>query len=91
VLEASYVLYFVHSYYNNFAKRISKSPKLYFSDTGFAAYLRGHETEDTFKFDSAAVVYDAEPYESGLKTYLNWSALHERLCGLFASASGSVR
>ncbi len=40
-LEASYILYTLSPYYNNFNKRIIKSPKLYFYDTGLAAYLLG--------------------------------------------------
>lgn len=41
VLENSYILYKLPPYYNNFNKRIIKSPKIYFYDTGLAAYLLG--------------------------------------------------
>ena len=43
VLEASYIVYLLPAYYRNFNKRIIKSPKLYFYDTGLAAYLLGIE------------------------------------------------
>ena len=33
-LEASYVVFTVAPYYENFGKRLVKSPKLYFTDTG---------------------------------------------------------
>ncbi len=39
VLEASYILQFVRPHHKNFKKRLIKSPKLYFIDTGLAAYL----------------------------------------------------
>ena len=39
VLEASFVIYRLQPYYNNFGKRFVKSPKVYFTDVGFAAHL----------------------------------------------------
>jgi predicted AAA+ superfamily ATPase len=41
ILEASYIIYFLQPYYENFNKRIIKSPKLYFYDTGLACSLLG--------------------------------------------------
>jgi predicted AAA+ superfamily ATPase len=41
VLEASYILFLLPPYYENISKRLIKSPKLYFYDTGLAAYLLG--------------------------------------------------
>ncbi len=39
LLEASFIIYQVQPYYNNFSKRLIKSPKLYFYDTGVACSL----------------------------------------------------
>jgi len=39
ILEASYVLFLLQPYYNNFNKRLVKTPKLYFYDTGLACWL----------------------------------------------------
>ena len=39
VLEASYVIFLLPPYYQNFGKRLIKSPKLYFIDTGLACTL----------------------------------------------------
>jgi len=39
ILEASYIVYRLEPFYNNFNKRIIKSPKIYFYDTGLAANL----------------------------------------------------
>ena len=41
VLEASYVIRLLRPYYRNFGKRFVKSPKIYFTETGLAAYLVG--------------------------------------------------
>jgi uncharacterized protein len=45
VLEASYILFFLQPYYKNFSKRLIKSPKLYFYDTGLACSLLGIESQ----------------------------------------------
>ena len=39
VLEASYIVHLLPPYHVNFGKRLVKMPKLYFYDTGLAAYL----------------------------------------------------
>lgn len=41
VLEASYIIFLLPPYYKNFGKRITKSPKIYFYDTGLISYLTG--------------------------------------------------
>lgn len=41
VLEASYILYLLPPHFKNFNKRLTKSPKLYFYDTGLACALMG--------------------------------------------------
>jgi len=41
VLEASYVVYLLKPHYQNFNKRLIKSPKIYFCDTGLLCYLIG--------------------------------------------------
>lgn len=46
VLEASYILHLVQPYHGNFGKRLVKTPKLYFYDTGLAAWLLGIQNAD---------------------------------------------
>ena len=41
VLEAGYVIFLLQPHHQNFGKRLVKTPKLYFHDTGLAAYLLG--------------------------------------------------
>jgi predicted AAA+ superfamily ATPase len=40
-LESSDLVYLLRPYHRNFGKRLVKSPKLYFVDTGLAAWLLG--------------------------------------------------
>ena len=46
ILETSFVVFLLNPYYKNFSKRISKSPKLYFFDTGVASSLLGIQSSD---------------------------------------------
>jgi uncharacterized protein len=46
VLEASYVAFRLPPYHGNFGKRLVKTPKLYFHDTGLAAWLLGVRSAD---------------------------------------------
>ena len=46
ILESSYILYRLQPYHHNFNKRLVKSPKLYFYDTGVACSLLGIHEED---------------------------------------------
>jgi predicted AAA+ superfamily ATPase len=39
VLESSYIIFLLHPYYKNFSKRVVKTPKLYFYDTGLLSHL----------------------------------------------------
>ena len=51
VLEASYVVFLLPAYYRNWKKRIIKAPKMYFYDTGLAAYLLGIEKSSQMSRD----------------------------------------
>jgi predicted AAA+ superfamily ATPase len=45
ILEASYIVFTLQPYHQNFNKRLIKMPKLYFYDTGLACTLLGLEKE----------------------------------------------
>lgn len=45
-LEASYVVFRVQPYFENFTKRLVKMPKLYFYDTGILCHLLGIESPE---------------------------------------------
>lgn len=46
LLEASYIIQILRPHHRNFNKRLTKTPKLYFTDTGLACYLLGIRTVD---------------------------------------------
>ena len=41
ILESSYIIKLIYPYYRNFGKRLIKTPKVYFLDTGLLCYLLG--------------------------------------------------
>jgi hypothetical protein len=50
ILEASYQIYLLPPHFNNFGKRMIKSPKIYFLDTGIVTFLLGlHSSEPTLQ------------------------------------------
>jgi len=46
ILEASYIIKLLRPFYSNLGKRLIKAPKLYFIDTGLAAFLLGIQKEE---------------------------------------------
>ena len=46
VLESGGLVYLLEPYYNNFNKRLIKTPKIYFLDTGLACWLLGWNTPE---------------------------------------------
>lgn len=51
ILQASYIVFMVHPYFENSRKRLTKTPKIYFYDTGLACYLLGIENETQLNSD----------------------------------------
>jgi len=49
ILSASNIIYLLQPYYNNITKRAVKTPKLYFLDTGLAAYLTRWTTPEVLQ------------------------------------------
>jgi uncharacterized protein len=52
ILEASYILFMLQPYYENFSKRVTKSPKIYFYDTGLACSLLNIRSSEEFALSS---------------------------------------
>lgn len=48
ILEATYIIFLLQPHYENFSKRLIKSPKLYFYDTGLACALLDIKSENDF-------------------------------------------
>lgn len=53
ILEASYIVFRLTPHFANFGKRLIKTPKLYFHDTGLAAFLLGIQTPEQLAIHSA--------------------------------------
>lgn len=51
ILQASYIIFTVHPYFENSRKRLTKTPKLYFYDTGLACYLLNIESSTQLSTD----------------------------------------
>ena len=54
VLEGLHIIYLLQPYSNNALKRLSKTPKLYFCDTGLCAYLSMWLTPDVLRGGAAS-------------------------------------
>lgn len=51
ILQASYIVILLQPFYENTRKRLTKSPKLYFNDTGLAAYLLEIDSPEQLRRD----------------------------------------
>ena len=49
ILEASYIIFLLSPHFNNYNKRLVKSPKLYFTDTGLLCHLLNIESPNQLK------------------------------------------
>ena len=49
LLQTTGLIYLLQPYFNNLTKRIIKTPKVYFMDTGLAAYLTGWKTPEVIE------------------------------------------
>jgi len=54
ILQASGVIYLLEPYYSNATKRLVKTPKLYFLDTGLCTYLTEWSTPETLEAEAMA-------------------------------------
>lgn len=51
ILIQSYLIFELQPYYKNISKRLVKSPKIYFYDTGLLCFLLGIETKDSLRLN----------------------------------------
>lgn len=75
ILEASFVVYLLRPHHRNFNKRIVKSPKLYFLDTGLLCYLlRVQSAEDLITHAARGAIFETWVVSEALKNFLNRGA-----------------
>lgn len=72
ILVASNIVILLQPYFKNISKRLSKSPKIYFSDTGLCAYLTSWPTSRTL----AAGAMSGAFFETFVVTEIYKSHLH---------------
>ena len=72
ILVASNIVYLLKPYSNNITKRAVKTPKLYFLDTGLAAYLTRWNTPDVLKNGAmAGAFFESFVISEIIKSYYN--------------------
>ena len=72
VLKATFVVFGVLPFFENIRKRVVKSPKIYFCDAGFVAFLLGIETPDQAERDPLrGGLYENLVIQEILKSRLN--------------------
>lgn len=76
ILVASNIVYLLQPYSNNITKRAVKTPKLYFLDTGLAAYLTKWTTPDVLKNGAmAGAFFETFVISEIIKSYYNKGVL----------------
>jgi len=72
ILEASGLIKFLQPYYNNITKRIIKTPKMYFLDTGLCTYLTGWDSPKTLELGAMnGAIFETYVFAEILKSYWN--------------------
>ena len=72
VLEASFIVMLLRPYYRNFGKRLIKSPKLYFLDTGLLCYLlRIRSPEELLHRAERGAIFETFVVSELYKNFLN--------------------
>jgi len=72
ILEATYVIFLLRPYHTNAGKRLVKSPKLYFYDTGLAALLLSIKSpEQLFSHYLRGGIFESMILSDIMKNYLN--------------------
>ncbi len=72
MLEASYIVFTLRPYYKNYGKRLTKSPKIYFTETGLVTSLLGIKTVEQVGRDPLiGNIYENYVVSEFMKTQLN--------------------
>jgi predicted AAA+ superfamily ATPase len=72
VLHASGVVYMLQPYFNNRTKRLVKTPKLYFMDTGLCSYLTGWLNPDVLERGAmSGAMFETWAITEIIKSYLH--------------------
>lgn len=76
LLETGHQIYLLYPYYKNLGKRLVKSPKLYFNDTGLASYLLGlHDRETLLNSPNFSNLFETMIVIDFLKRFLHFGQM----------------
>jgi len=77
ILETSFIVFLLRPHYKNFSKRLIKSPKLYFLDTGLLSYLLRIRSQEDLRFHALyGNIFESYVISEFLKTYMNRGKEH---------------
>lgn len=72
ILKTSGIIYILHPYSNNLSKRLIKTPKIYFMDTGLVSYLTGWKTPQTLEAGAmSGALMETYAVSEIIKSYLH--------------------
>ncbi|KPK83206.1 MAG: hypothetical protein AMS27_13260 [Bacteroides sp. SM23_62_1] len=78
ILQASGIVYFLKPFFRNISKRMIKSPKLYFNDTGLMAYILKYKDTDTlYTGPLSGNIFETFLFNEFLKYKYNYDAVFE--------------
>lgn len=87
LLEASGLIFFLMPYHHNFGKRVMKTPRCYFMDTGLACYLVGlQEAEHALKGPMGGALFETACVSQIFKRLSVWG--DEKYLYFFRSTDG---
>ncbi len=76
LLETGHQIYLLYPFYRNLGKRLVKSPKLYFNDTGLASYLLGiHDRETLMNSPNFGNLFETMIVTDFLKRFLHFGQM----------------
>jgi predicted AAA+ superfamily ATPase len=101
ILEASYMIYFIQPYFENYKKRITKSPKMYFFDTGLLCFLLGITSAEQISshyayghlFENAIIteLYKSRTNQGKRPQFWYWKHQHGAEVDLLIQEEGKIK
>ncbi len=77
ILETSFIIFLLRPHFKNFSKRLIKSPKLYFLDTGLLSYLLKIRSAEGLRIHAQyGSIFESFVISELLKNYLNRGVEH---------------
>lgn len=72
ILQTSFIVALVRPHFENFSKRLIKSPKLYFLDTGLLSFLLGIRSADELQYHALrGAIFESFVFSELYKSFLN--------------------